>query len=126
VQGGTLVAASPQAFGAGDVYASGGTVVVRTGARMSINGQYTQLKNATLELDRGAGDTGRLAVAGLTTFVGGTLHVKFAAGAAPKVGDIVPLIDSAQLQGRFDSVVVDGFKVTPLYNSGGVEVRIDG
>ncbi|WP_114814809.1 acid phosphatase [Paraburkholderia kururiensis] len=126
VQGGTLAAASPQAFGAGDVYASGGTVVIRTGTRMSINGQYTQLKNATLELDRGAGDTGRLAVAGLTTFVGGTLHVKFAAGAAPKVGDIVPLIDSAQLQGRFDSVVVDGFKVTPLYNSGGVSVRIDG
>lgn len=126
VRGGTLGAGATQAFGAGDVYVSGGTVAIKAAARTNINGKYTQLKSGTLELDRGAGDVGRLAVAGMTTLVGGTLHVTFAAGAAPKVGDVVSLIDCSQLQGRFDSVVVDGFKATALYSSSGVAIRIDG
>lgn len=125
VRGGTLAAGSPQAFGAGDVYVGGGTVAIKAAARANINGRYTQLKGGTLELDRGAGDAGRLAVAGMTTLAGGTLHVRFAAGLAPQVGDVVSLVDSSQLQGRFDSVVVDGYNATALYSASGISVRID-
>ncbi|RQR69839.1 MULTISPECIES: phosphatase PAP2 family protein [unclassified Burkholderia] len=125
VRGGTLAAGSTQAFGAGDVYISGGSLAIKAPARANINGQYTQMKGATLEIDRGTGDTGRLAVAGKTTLVGGTLHVRFAAGTTPKVGDVVSLIDTSRLQGRFDTVVVDGFKATALYSSSGVQIRLD-
>lgn len=126
VTGGTLAAGSANAFGNGDVYVSGGTVAIAAAARASIAGKYTQLKGGTLEIDRGAGDAGRVAVTGAVSIVGGTLHVAFAPGFAPKVGDTVALIDCSQLAGRFDSVVVDGFKATPLYANNGVQVRIDG
>ncbi|WQE13658.1 phosphatase PAP2 family protein [Trinickia caryophylli] len=125
VRGGTLAAGSAQAFGSGDVYVSGGTVAISAVARASIAGKYTQLKGGTLEIDRGAGDAGRLAVTGRTTIAGGTLHVKLASGMTPKAGDVIDIMDTSQLTGQFDSVVVDGHKATALYRSAGVQVRID-
>jgi autotransporter-associated beta strand protein len=125
VRGGTLVAGSAQAFGRGDVYVSAGTVAIAATARASIAGNYTQLKAGTLEIDRGAGDAGRLAVAGRTTIEGGTLHVKLASGVTLKAGDIVDLVDASQWAGRFDAVVVDGHQATALYAQSGVQVRID-
>lgn len=126
VQGGVLIAGSVHAFGTGDVYVSGGTVAIASAARASIAGKYTQLKNGTLELDRDAGDAGRLAVTGRVTLAGGTLHVKLGTGLTPRTGDVIDLIDASQVSGQFDSIVVDGHKATPLYRPSGVEVRIDG
>ncbi|MFM0054079.1 phosphatase PAP2 family protein [Paraburkholderia phytofirmans] len=125
VQGGTLVAASAKAFGTGDVYVSGGTVVVNATTRVQIAGRYTQLSGGTLEIDRGLGDQGRLAVGGQTSIVGGTLHVKFAPGYSPKVGDTIALIDCNGLQGRFSTVTVDGFKVTAQYTASGLQIHLD-
>ncbi|HYS63223.1 MAG TPA: phosphatase PAP2 family protein [Paraburkholderia sp.] len=125
VQGGMLVAGSTNAFGTGDVYVNGGTVAVNATSRAKIGGKYTQLAAGTLEIDRGAGDQGRLAVGGQTSIVGGTLHVKFAAGYTPKVGDTIALIDCNGLQGRFSTVTVDGFKATALYSSSGLQIHLD-
>jgi autotransporter-associated beta strand protein len=125
VQGGTLIASSSNAFGSGDVYVSGGTVALQASSRATIGGKFTQLAGATLEIDRGNGDAGRLAVTGQTSIVGGTLHVKFAAGFSPKVGDTIALVDCSGLQGRFTTVTVDGFKATALYSSSGVQVHLD-
>ncbi|WP_410198900.1 acid phosphatase [Burkholderia gladioli] len=126
VTGGTLAAAAPNAFGRGDVYLGAGTVAIAAPSRAAIAGRFTQLAGSTLELDRGAGDAGRVAVAGPVAIAGGTLHVKFTQGYAPKPGDTVSLIDSGSFAGRFDAVVVDGYKATPLYSASGVQVRIDG
>jgi autotransporter-associated beta strand protein len=125
VQGGTLVAGSTTAFGVGDVYVSGGTLAVNAASRVTIGGKFTQLAAGTLEIDRGNGDQGRLAVSGQTSIVGGTLHVKLAAGFTPKVGDTIALMDCSGLQGRFTTVTVDGFKATALYSASGVQLHLD-
>jgi autotransporter-associated beta strand protein len=87
IMGGTLEADSVQGFGKGDVYVASGTVISHAPGRLSISGAYTQLASGTLlQLDMGPEAQGRLAVAGPTTILGGTLHVTFAPGFTPQNG----------------------------------------
>lgn len=125
VNGGTLEADSPAAFGTGDVYLGAGTVVINAPSVVSIIGKYTQLANTTLELDIGANGAGSMKVGAQTTVVGGTLHVKFVNGYAPKVGDTISLISGNGSNVKFSAVSVDGFNATPIYTSGGVQVHLD-
>lgn len=125
VAGGVLGADSATAFGTGDVYLGGGTLVVNAPSALNVAGKFTQLQGTTLELDIGANGQGKLSVAGLTTIAGGTLHVKFASGYTPKVGDTITVIDGAGSNRQFTSVVVDGFKATALYTSTGIQIRLD-
>ncbi|CAE6857397.1 hypothetical protein R69658_07454 [Paraburkholderia aspalathi] len=125
VNGGTLEADSPAAFGTGDVYLGAGTVVINAPGVVSIIGKYTQLANTTLELDIGANGAGSMKVGAQTTVVGGTLHVKFVNGYAPKVGDTISLISGNGSNVKFSAVSVDGFNATPIYTSGGVQVHLD-
>jgi len=117
VGGGTLAAASPTAFGNGDVYVgSGGGIRIAASAPVTIAARYTQLDNTTLELDidiDGNGG-GRLRVGGSFTVAGGTLHVKFVNGYTPKAGDTIALIDGGAGSAQFSTVTVDGFKATPV------------
>jgi hypothetical protein len=125
VSGGVLAAASAAAFGAGDVYVgSGGGVKIAAATPVTIKGKYTELDNTTLELDIDGNGGGRLRVGGQLTVVGGALHVKFVNGYTPKAGDIVDLIDGAAGAAKFSTVVVDGFKATPVYSSTGVSVKL--
>lgn len=127
VSGGTLAAASPTAFGTGDVYVgSGGSVKVAASAPVTIAARYTQLDNTTLELDIDGNGGGRLRVGGALSIAGGTLHVKFVNGYAPKAGDTIALIDGAAGSAKFSVVTVDGFKATPVYTGTGVGVRLVG
>jgi len=119
---GTLQGDSAAAFGSGDVYVSGGTLVANAPAALKVNGKYTQLSgNTTLELDLGgaaAGSQGSLAVASTATIAGGTLRVKFANGYKPKAGDVLTLITAASLKGKFTTITVDGFpNATPNYSA---------
>ncbi|WP_275760506.1 acid phosphatase [Ralstonia pseudosolanacearum] len=125
VAGGALEADSATAFGTGDVYLGGGRLVVNAPSALNVVGKFTQLQGTTLELDIGANGQGKLSVAGLTTIAGGTLHVKFASGYTPKVGDTITVIDGAGSNRQFTSVVVDGFKATALYTSTGIQIRLD-
>ncbi|WP_261508948.1 phosphatase PAP2 family protein [Burkholderia multivorans] len=127
VAGGTLAAASTTAFGTGDVYVgAGGGVRIAAAAPVTIATRYTQLDGATLELDIDGNGGGRLRVGGPLTIAGGTLHVKFANGYAPKAGDTIALIDGAAAAAKFSTVIVDGFKATPVYTATGVSVVLSG
>ncbi|MEB2486083.1 phosphatase PAP2 family protein [Burkholderia multivorans] len=127
VAGGTLTAASTTAFGSGDVYVgAGGGVRIAAAAPVTIATRYTQLDGATLELDIDGNGGGRLRVGGPLTIAGGTLHVKFVNGYAPKAGDTIALIDGAAAAAKFSTVIVDGFKATPVYTATGVSVVLSG
>ncbi|MBU9560940.1 phosphatase PAP2 family protein [Burkholderia multivorans] len=127
VAGGTLTAASTTAFGSGDVYVgAGGGVRIAAAAPVTIATRYTQLDGATLELDIDGNGGGRLRVGGPLTIAGGTLHVKFVNGYAPNAGDTIALIDGAAAAAKFSTVIVDGFKATPVYTATGVSVVLSG
>ncbi|MGJ7497802.1 phosphatase PAP2 family protein [Variovorax sp. RT4R15] len=121
---GTLQADSAAAFGAGNVYAAGGTLVCNAPSLVTMKGAYTQLADATLQLNIGSNGAGRLSVAGVAA-LGGTLNVTFKPGSAPRVGDTLTLISSGALTGRFSAINVQGFKVTPTYTGTEVLLRID-
>ncbi|CAG2369424.1 MULTISPECIES: phosphatase PAP2 family protein [Burkholderia] len=125
VSGGTLAAASATAFGKGDVYVGpGGSVRIAAAAPVTIATRYTQLDNTTLELDIDGNGGGRLRVGGPLTVTGGTLHVTFVNGYAPKAGDTIALIDGAAAAAKFATVTVDGFKATPVYTATGVSITL--
>jgi len=120
VGGGTLAAASPTAFGNGDVYVgSGGGIRIAASAPVTIAARYTQLDNTTLELDIDIDGNGgrRLRVGGSFTVAGGTLHVKFVNGYTPKAGDTIALIDGGAGSAQFSTVTIDGFEATPVYTA---------
>lgn len=119
---GTLQGDSAGAFGAGDVYNSGGTLVANAPSGLKLAGKYTQLTGSTtLELDLGgaaAGSQGTLSVTGTATIAGGTLRIKFANGYKPKAGDVLTVITAGSLKGKFSTITVDGFSnVTPNYGA---------
>ncbi|WP_322047635.1 acid phosphatase [Paraburkholderia sp. J67] len=125
VSGGVLEADSANAFGSGDVYVGGGGVkVAASGTPVTVTGKFTQLAGTTLELALDGNGGGRLRVGGQLTIAGGTLHVTFANGYAPKAGDTLDLIDGSGGAKQFTTINVDGFKATPVYTSTGVSVKL--
>ena len=125
VEGGSLEALSPTAFGTGDVYvAGGGTIINNAASALVVGGKYTQLTGAALELRLGAAQGGRLSVTGAVTIGGGTLRIKFQDGVKPAVGDTLTVISAASLMGKFETITVDGFTVTPTYTATGLQLRL--
>jgi autotransporter-associated beta strand protein len=124
LEAGTLEGLTATAFGAGDVYVSGGTLRSNAPAGVTLSRNYAQLAGATLELRAGSGQQGRLAVTGTMTIVGGALHVTFADGYKPAAGDTISLISAASLKGKFDSIAVDGFKATAAYSDTGLKLTL--
>ena len=49
----------------------------------------------------------------------------FQNGYKPAAGDTLNVIAAASLKGKFDSITVDGFKVTPTYTETGLQLRLD-
>ncbi|WP_426114089.1 phosphatase PAP2 family protein [Massilia sp. PWRC2] len=125
VDAGTLEAQSGSAFGSGDVYvASGANVLSNAPGVLVIGGQYTQLAGATLQLRLGAAQQGRLSVTGTATIAGGSLRITFQDGVKPASGDTLMVISAASLKGKFDTITVDGFTVTPTYSATGLQLRL--
>jgi len=124
VQAGVLDAGSATALGVGDVYVSGGTLASNASGTLNVFGRFTQLAPGTLELNVSRDGTGRLSVRGDVTLVGGSLHVKLKPGFKPPLGRIINVIDCrGGLRGKFQSITVDGFRVTPFYTSNGLFLR---
>ncbi|MFM9926349.1 phosphatase PAP2 family protein [Variovorax sp. H27-G14] len=121
---GTLRADAAAAFGKGNVYVGGGTLVCNAASMVTLNGAYTQLAGTTLQLNLGSNGAGRLNVAGVAA-LDGTLTLSFKPGALPSVGDTFTVISSGALTGRFSAINAPGFKVTPTYTGTQLIVRID-
>jgi autotransporter-associated beta strand protein len=120
LKGGSLQADSSAALGNGDVYVSGGTLMVSAANGLKLSGKYTQLSGTTvLNLSLGSNPgQGTLNVAGTVTIAGGSLRISFAGGYKPKAGDVVTVISAGSLKGRFTSVTADGFSnVVPNYTA---------
>jgi autotransporter-associated beta strand protein len=125
VQAGVLEAESQTAFGIGDVYVSGGTLASNVPEQLNVFGRFTQLPAGTLELNIGNHGAGRFDVRGNVTLVGGALHVKLKPGFEPAAGGVIEVIDCHEgLRGRFQSITVDGFRVTPIYTQNGLFLRL--
>ncbi|WP_426192485.1 phosphatase PAP2 family protein [Massilia sp. DWR3-1-1] len=125
IDAGTLEALSTTAFGKGDLYVAGGASVISNAAGvLVVGGKYTQLSGAALTLRLGAAQQGRLSVAGAVTIGGGSLRISFQDGVKPAVGDTLVVISAASLKGKFDTITVDGFSVTPSYTETGLQLRL--
>jgi autotransporter-associated beta strand protein len=123
LQAGTLEGTSAKAFGNGDVYQSGGVLRVNVANTLNLAARYTQT-GGTLQLVLGSASLGQLTVASDVT-LGGALTVSFANGYTPAVGTVLNVISGSAIHGQFTSVSVNGRKVTPLYTSTGVQLRVD-
>ena len=124
VNGGTLEAASPTAFGSGDLYVAAGTVACSAASAVSVARNYAQLAGSTLLVSLGA-KRSALDVGGSAT-LGGTLRLKFVDGYKPAIGDTLNIISAGAVNGVFAAIVVDGFKVSPIYSATGLQLRIEG
>ena len=126
VEGGTLEALTPTAFGSGDVYvAAGATVASSAPAPVAVGGNYTQLDKGTLQITLGAANAGTLSVKGTLTIVGGTLRLTFANGFKPSVGTSYQVVSAGARKGVFTGVSADGYKASLEYSNTGVSVHID-
>ncbi|RSZ29867.1 phosphatase PAP2 family protein [Variovorax beijingensis] len=121
---GTLQADTAEAFGNGNVYVGGGTLVCNAPSTVRMAGAYTQLAGTTLQLNLGGGGAGRLNVAGVAA-LDGTLNLSFKPGFVPSAGDTLTVISSGALTGRFSAISAPGFKVTPTYTGTQLIVRFD-
>lgn len=124
VEAGELVAASPTAFGKGDLYVSGGRAVIGD-KDLWLGGNLTIRKTGGLAITLSGKQDG-VTAAKAVTLEGGTLSLALAKGYKPTAGDEITLIRGAALTGRFDQITLDGFKLTPVYNADRLSVRIDG
>lgn len=122
---GTLQADSVSALGVGDVYVAGGTLVCNADAAVKMAGNFTQTSGGTLQLNLGGNGAGRLRATGAVSLAG-NLTLTFKAGSGPSVGDTFTVVSGGSLKGTFSSIVVPGFKVTPVYTSTEMSLRIEG
>ncbi|ATQ77701.1 hypothetical protein CR152_26735 [Massilia violaceinigra] len=126
LEAGALEARSGTAFGTGDVYVSGGTLIASAAAPVALRGQYTQLAGANLQLTLASGAYSALTVGGTATIGGGTLRVTFQNGYKPAAGTVLTVMSAASLKGKFDTITVDGMTVTPSYTDRALNLRVGG
>ncbi|MEU3853952.1 phosphatase PAP2 family protein [Streptomyces sp. NPDC029554] len=123
VEAGTLVAASPDALGRGDVRVTGGTL--RADRTLRVRGSYVQQGGSRLELtlrDHGPA----LTVSRRVLLEGGVLALRLGAGRPPLAGTTVPVLSAPGLRGRFDRIELDSatLRAVPVHTADGVSVRL--
>ncbi|SMQ21316.1 autotransporter-associated beta strand repeat-containing protein [Streptomyces sp. Ag82_O1-12] len=125
LEAGTLVAASPNALGEGDVRVAGGTL--RAAEVLRVRGSYVQERESTLELplrrNHGPALTvGRRVLLGR----GSVLSLRLDAERPPVAGTTVPVLSAGQLRGQFDRVELDSgtLRAVPVHTADGLSVRL--
>ncbi|PAZ10084.1 phosphoesterase [Streptomyces sp. SA15] len=124
VEDGVLVAGSPNALGEGDVRVVGGTL--RADKVLRLRGTYVQ-EGGALELLLRKNHGPALEVKRRVTLgPGSVLALRLDAERPPVAGTVVPVLDAAQLRGRFDRVELDSdtLRAVPLYTAEGLSVRL--
>lgn len=121
LQGGTLETTSTTAFGEGDVYVENGAVLVNVDGTLNINGNLTmEAGNLDIAMDN---DNIQLHVDGLLYLDGGDLNLDLSNYEIDKDTNIT-LITADKVQGKFDNVTADGYKVTVTYRDNTVVAHI--
>ncbi|MCX3292442.1 phosphatase PAP2 family protein [Streptomyces sp. NEAU-H22] len=125
LEAGTLVAASPNALGEGDVRVTGGTL--RADKVLRVRGSYVQEGESTLELPLRRNHAPALTV-GRRVLLGrgSVLSLRLDAERPPVAGTTVPVLSAGQLRGRFDRVEVDSetLRAVPVHTADGLSVRL--
>ncbi|WMD06060.1 phosphatase PAP2 family protein [Streptomyces sp. FXY-T5] len=125
LEAGTLVAASPNALGEGDVRVTGGTL--RADKVLRVRGSYVQEGESTLELPLRRNHAPALTV-GRRVLLGrgSVLSLRLDAERPPVAGTTVPVLSAGQLRGRFDRVEVDSETLwaVPVHTADGLSVRL--
>ena len=121
LQGGTLETTSTTAFGEGDLYVENGAVLVNVDGTLNINGNLTmEAGNLDIAMDD---DNSQLNVDGLLYLDGGDLNLDLSNYEIDRVTNIT-LITADKVQGKFDNVTADGYKVTVTYRGNSVVAHI--
>lgn len=125
LESGTLVAASPNALGEGDVRVAGGTL--RAAGVLRVRGSYVQERASTLELPL-RGNHGPALTVGRRVLLGrdSVLSLRLDAERPPVAGTTVPVLSAGQLRGRFDRVELDSgtLRAVPVHTADGLSVRL--
>ncbi|MFD7247078.1 phosphatase PAP2 family protein [Streptomyces massasporeus] len=125
LESGTLVAASPNALGEGDVRVTGGTL--RAPGVLRVRGSYVQERESTLELPLRRNHGPALTV-GRRVLLGrdSVLSLRLDAERPPVAGTTVPVLSARQLRGRFDRVELDSetLRAVPVHTTDGLSVRL--
>ncbi|WP_089103514.1 phosphatase PAP2 family protein [Streptomyces hyaluromycini] len=121
---GTLVAASDDALGRGDVRVSAGTL--RVTGELFVRGTYTQDAGA-LEVTLAKGRKAPLTVKHLAVLGRGTtLSLTLDTEHPPAAGSTLPVVDAPRLRGQFDKVELNSatLRAVPVYTADGLSVRL--
>ncbi|MDK1346693.1 phosphatase PAP2 family protein [Streptomyces sp. 378] len=125
VEAGTLVAASPNALGEGDVRVTGGTL--RADKVLRVRGSYVQECESTLELPLRRNHGPALRV-GRRVLLGrdSVLSLRLDAERPPVAGTTVPVLSASRVRGRFDRVELDSqtLRAVPVHTADGLSVRL--
>lgn len=120
---GMLEAASATAFGKGDLYLENGTISVNANGPLKVAGNFTvEAGNVHLAMDD---DNSQVHVDGMLYLDGGSLDLdlsNYEIGDG-KVKDIT-LMTAGKINGKFDQVTADGYKVTVKYKDNKVIASI--
>ncbi|SDK85983.1 autotransporter-associated beta strand repeat-containing protein [Lentzea albidocapillata subsp. violacea] len=123
VEGGTLVAATATALGAGDIKLRAGTLRLATD-EVRVRGSYRQNAGTTLAVTLRPGGCPVLTAARpITLAPGSTLEISLEDA---RVGDVLPVLAAPVVLGRFSRIDVVGgeHRVTARYGPGGLSVRV--
>ncbi|MEU0218826.1 phosphatase PAP2 family protein [Streptomyces sp. NPDC006265] len=125
LEAGTLVAASPNALGEGDVRVTGGTL--RAAEVLRVRGSYVQECESTLELPLRRNHGPALTVSRRVLLGrGSVLSLRLDTERPPVAGTTVPVLSAGQLRGRFDRVELDSetLRALPVHTADGLSVRL--
>ncbi|WP_234538090.1 phosphatase PAP2 family protein [Streptomyces shenzhenensis] len=121
---GTLVAASADALGRGDVRISDGTL--RVTDELFVRGTYTQ-DAGTLEVTLAKGRRAPLTVKHLAVLGrGSTLSLNLDTERPPAAGSTLPVVGAPRLRGQFAAVELNSatLRAVPVYTADGLSVRL--
>ncbi|MED4228561.1 acid phosphatase [Neobacillus cucumis] len=123
---GTLEGDSETAFGKGDVTNNGGTVSENVSGRVTIDGNYTQSDNGTLELSL-SDKNDQLEVNG-GVITKGKLLLNFENQYVPDKNVKIISFNKHHRQGEFSSIETKGlpsqYKVKVIYNSDSIQLKV--
>lgn len=127
IHNGTIEADSSTAFGTGSVINNGGTLVENVSGILSLNNEYKQSENSTLELSIGSKDD-VFKINGNATF-SGKLKLDFVNGYIPNNNITIITCKSSNKSGKFSSIEINGlpsnYKVNLAYYNNDIKLLIE-